>query len=433
MNQLRINRRAPSEIVEEYHEKWLALSGVANRHEELKQEIERARVIGGTWSGVSVDYGRVYLRILEESLLKSAWRHVWKYYDLDTIASAETKRRVELMFEKPPAFTVENIREQFGDLIADPWGSVLTGLAEVFSSLDPAFKSHEKVKIGVKGLPKRVIIGGIHSIHGYGRDKIRDILNAIAAYEGKPLVEYMELTELLDNGNVMLSDWKSDGSFGNEGKEFPARGVWLKKFANGNGHLYFTPETLLSVNRALAEYYGDVLPDAYTKRESPTGTAVSKDLQFYPTPLGAAQRLCDTPLNGKRVLEPSCGDGRLMDLIRDAGGDAVGIEYHAGRAEQARTKGHSVMQGNFLETIPTGDFDVVIMNPPFAGKHYEKHIRHALKFLKDGGELRSILPATARYDHKILDDLCGRWVDLPVGSFKDSGTNINTVILEVRK
>jgi tRNA1(Val) A37 N6-methylase TrmN6 len=36
------------------------------------------------------------------------------------------------------------------------------------------------------------------------------------------------------------------------------------------------------------------------------------------------------------------------------------------------------LRANFLETAPTGDFDRVIMNPPFYGKHYAKHVAHAI-------------------------------------------------------
>jgi hypothetical protein len=85
-----------------------------------------------------------------------------------------------------------------------------------------------------------------------------------------------------------------------------------------------------------------------------------------------------------------------------------------------------VLTANFLETVPTGDYDRVVMNPPFYGKHYAKHVTHAFKFLKPGGTLTAILPITARYDHGLLD---GRWEDLPVGSFSESGTNINTTVL----
>jgi hypothetical protein len=70
------------------------------------------------------------------------------------------------------------------------------------------------------------------------------------------------------------------------------------------------------------------------------------------------------------------------------------------------------------------------MNPPFYGRHYAKHVNHALGFLKPGGTLTAILPVTARYDHGLLD---GRWEDLPVGSFSESGTNINTTVLTIFK
>jgi hypothetical protein len=80
------------------------------------------------------------------------------------------------------------------------------------------------------------------------------------------------------------------------------------------------------------------------------------------------------------------------------------------------------------------------MNPPFYGRHYAKHVRHAFKFLKPGGTLKAILPATARYDHGELDDMIPKsrwgdsaWRDLPVGSFSESGTNVNTTILTLHK
>ena len=41
-----------------------------------------------------------------------------------------------------------------------------------------------------------------------------------------------------------------------------------------------------------------------------------------------------------------------------------------------------------------------------------------------------LVAATARYDHGLLD---GYWHDLPVGSFSESGTNICTTVLTIRK
>ena len=278
----------------------------------------------------------------------------------------------------------------------------------------------EKMKVGVKGLPKRVILSNVSGYGSWGRDRVLNILNAIAAYQGKPLPSYYDIEGLMKDGDSLREE----------------RGVWLKRFSNGNGHLFFAPGTLADINRALAEYYGEVLADCPEERPTKqrTGTSVSKDLQYYPTPAKVVQKIVADlyDIKGKRVLEPSCGCGRFMDELRNAGAHVVGCEYDATRAAICEAKGHRVMRMNFLETVPTADFDCVVMNPPFAGRHYAKHVRHAMKFLKPGGKIVAILPATARYDHGELDDLSPRWTDLPVGAFSESGTNINTTVATIR-
>ena len=416
-------RRKPSDIVAEYEIKRAALPEAKAEFDRAGDALKSAATIGGTWGNVTIDTGRFWDKALEQSLLCSAWRHIYELYGLADIASAQDKKRFEQMFAAPPAFTVENIRDQFGDLVMDPWGSILRGLAEVFCDLDPAFKSHEKMKIGVKGLPKRVILSNVSGYGSWGRDRLQNILNALAAYQGKPLLtDYRTLSDLIDKDGESV---KED------------RGVWLKKFANGNGHLFFGPQALADINRALAEYYGDVLPDCPDElpAKQRTSTAVSKDLQYYPTPVALVQRVIGSiyGLKGQRVLEPSCGCGRFLDALRAAGAEVVGCEVDPIRSAMCEAKGHRVMRMNFLETSPTASFDRVVMNPPFYGRHYAKHVRHALKFLKPAGTLTAILPASARYDHGELDDLRPHWDDLPVGSFSESGTNINTTVATIRR
>jgi SAM-dependent methyltransferase len=174
-----------------------------------------------------------------------------------------------------------------------------------------------------------------------------------------------------------------------------------------------------------------------------TSTAVAKDLQFYWSPAEVVARALDfagistreaysygREMPSYRVLEPSCGDGRFLDELRARNCRALGIEYHPGRANEARAKGHSVLTANFLEQPATGDFDKVVMNPPFYGRHYAQHVRHAYKFLAPGGTLVAVLPATAHYDHAELE---GEWRDLPVGSFSEAGTNVPTGLLRMTK
>ena len=131
-----------------------------------------------------------------------------------------------------------------------------------------------------------------------------------------------------------------------------------------------------------------------------------------------------------------------MDGLRKEGAIVGGIEFDATRANIARSKGHNVQIANFLETVPTGKCDFVVMNPPFYGKHYAKHVEHAFKFLKEGGRLIAIVPSTARYDHGVINSMFNiktesneryHWDDLACGSFKESGTNISISIFTVSK
>lgn len=418
--ELTTGRRKLTEVIAEYEHKRGEVAQAVDVFKAAGDALKMAATIGGTWANGNISTGNIYAREIEDSLLKSAWRHVYEKYDIKALASADDKRRFALMFEKPPAFTVENLFEHFGALTENPRQTILRGLAEVFITLDPAFKSHEKMKIGVKGLPKRVILNNVGGYGSYGCDRLENMLNALASVQGKPMAEYRDTAALLENGDALIQ----------------ARGVRLKKYANGNGHLYFEPETLLAVNRGLAEFYGDILPDEAgekpTKKQA--STAVSKDLQYYPTPKEVvAQALSHICLRkGDVVLEPSCGCGRFMDAIRRAGADCLGVEYDTARANIARAKGHAVAGGNFLE-YPVGlPVDYVVMNPPFYGRHYQKHVRHAMKFLKPRGVLVAVLPASANYDHGFTKEIGGRWSDLPVASFAESGTNVPTGILQWR-
>lgn len=420
------------DLIDEYDQKSAGILEAIANYNAATSALETANCVMGTYAGSALKgHASVYESTMRKNLLMSGWKAIYNRLNIDMIASANDKRLFERELADPQPLTPENVRATFAHYYANPRLHILRGLAEVFVDLDPAYKSHSKVKIGVKGLPKRVIIESFGGYGSYGRDKVRDILNALAAYRGQPMLVHADF-----NGIDALHSYIEKRS-----GEATIRGQVLRMFKNGNGHLYFDAEALADINRGLAEFYGEVLPDVDpVAPERAPSTAVSKDLQFYWSPpavidaalelagIHSRQNYSGTPPT-LRVLEPSCGDGRILDALRDRKQDALGIEYHAGRAAEARAKGHSVVLANFLECPPKAEFDVVVMNPPFYGRHYVKHVRHALKFLKPGGTLVSILPATAHYDHGELE---GEWRDLPVGSFSDVGTNVPTGLLRIR-
>ena len=417
-------RRSLSEIVAEYDAKSEAIPAAIQTFNAAETAINAAGCIGGTYgSAVFSTAPSLYERDVRIALLRSAWKHVYEGLNIEAVASAKDRKQLELKLTTPLPFTLENIAEVFGDYLLDPRFHVLKGLAECFCDLDPAYKSHSKVKIGVAGLPKRIIIQYATGWNSWGRERVKDTLNALRVYRGEARYSYRAFEDVMDEAE----------KYG----EADFCGGIIRVFKNGNAHLIFDKAGLLDINRGLAEFYGEVLPDAPTEAEAKRpSTEVARDLQFYPTPRKVAQTVIDALhlSGGESILEPSCGDGRIMDVLADWHNDpedhrfrkplvVTGVEYDAARAAQARAKGHHVMVANFLQVAPEPSFDVIVMNPPFYGRHYKKHLGHAVKFLKPGGRLVCILPASAHYDH---GNTIGTWRDLPVGSFAESGTNVPT-------
>jgi len=432
-------QRSLSDVVAEYDQKRAGIGDAVKSFEQACADLKSAAAVAGVYGGPVLD-GRVsvYQRSIEEALLKSAWRYVYQMLNIATIGSAKDRSLFEQSMASPAPFTKDNVLATFGRYLIDPRGNILRGLAEVFCGLDQAYRSHEKMKIGVAGLPKRIVLTRVADYGSYGRERLVDMLNALAAYRGEPLIEHADMKPVDD----------LHSHFTPKAGQAIVRGLTIKIFMNRNAHVMFDKAALRDINKALAEYYGDVLPDCPEERPAKqASTAVSKDLAFYPTPAATVawtlsqieHRFGKDFLRGKTVLEPSCGDGRFLDALRAAGASVVGFEVDENRARISRGKGHGVVRANFLESEPKAYYDVVLMNPPFAGKHYAKHVRHAYAFLKPGGRLYAILPATAR-DHGLLEDVGLRatyrdntWTDLPVGSFSESGTNINTVLFTVIK
>jgi len=435
-SQLPAKLRDIDAVIAEYDKKLANIDKTIEDHKAHYTALDMATTVAGEYVGRVYDYHPgLYKSTLESNLRKSAWRHAYKLLNVNLIASAKDRGRFDIAVEDPPEFTLDNIRATFGDYLQDSRHHILKGLAECFCDLDQAYKSHSKVKIGAAKLPKRIILPSVADSYGFlrwGGERLRDTINAMRVFEGRPHVDPREFQDFIA---------KASGS--GVGGEATLDGMRLKCFRNGNGHLHFTKQQMDSVNKGLAEFYGEVLPDVDTKdpeaKPSSVSTEVSKDLQFYKTPKAVIDRIMNGVSWGqnKKFLEPSCGDGAILDAIKKhvPSAKTLGIEYHRGRVEQARAKGHKIMHLNFLATEPTESFDYVIMNPPFYGTHWKKHLEHGRKFLKKpesrygvGSVLICILPASAYYDGHLeeMGIVDAAWTDLPVGSFAESGTNVPT-------
>lgn len=165
--------------------------------------------------------------------------------------------------------------------------------------------------------------------------------------------------------------------------------------------------------------------------------------QLFPTPKALAARVADLAdiHPGHDVLEPSAGTGALLGAMgcRMFGhdperGSVTAVEVVAQLAEQLRqdfplTK---VLTADFTACNDLGQFDRIVMNPPFAKGADFRHIEHAAGKLRPGGRLVAICANGPRQIERLRPQAI-IWEALPPGSFRDSGTEVNAAILVIQR
>lgn len=167
---------------------------------------------------------------------------------------------------------------------------------------------------------------------------------------------------------------------------------------------------------------------------------VVSSFNLFQTPEPLAARMAEVltrslPVGGT-VLEPSAGLGRLYRAMRDAGHDGpmilADISPDCCRELYGMTNegGATIRQGDFL-TMDLPMVDGVIMNPPFKQGMDIKHIRRAYGKLKPSGRLVALC-ANGPRQRAALMPLVESWEDLPPGSFKETGTNVNAALLVLK-
>lgn len=382
------------------------------------------------------------------------WVRLLKETGLENIMDRQEREELDAaLLSDVPEINAETIRATFERLAGDADLIFKRGLANAFSTLDRRFKSHDAFKLG-----SRIILTGAFNDYGaFGymgraRENMIDVERVFAVLDGRRT-----------DGGAFVDAIKQDrGSFfETRQSETETRYFTVRGFKNGNAHLWFRRDDLVEkANQVLADYYGRVVPDAADETmdadafKAHCGTHLpAKDLQFYESPEPVVQALLyELPLSeGARILEPSAGHGAIVRPCILKGAHVDCVELHPDRVERLRSLQASlgermtIIARNFLSMTPTPAYDLVLMNPPFHGVHWMKHVRHAFGFLKDGGVLRAVLPASAhvnetkahlafrRWAEKHIRSWRGQWTDLPPESFAAAGVRIQTVILELSK
>ncbi len=205
-----------------------------------------------------------------------------------------------------------------------------------------------------------------------------------------------------------------------------AGGKWNKK---QKSHV-FTSDPRVELGLALES---NVIVDKGKERK--------KERQAFYTPENIARDVAVlADVSGRKVLEPSAGDGAIAIACRELGAETVFCMDVADESIEALNElGFPAFKTDFLfhYTAPNNTgYERIVMNPPFTRKTDAKHVRHAFtNWLSRDGLLTSIIcdDGQDRKDLAEIDPSFRIIKRLPAGSFKESGTNIATLIIQLSK
>ena len=151
---------------------------------------------------------------------------------------------------------------------------------------------------------------------------------------------------------------------------------------------------------------------------------------FFPTPPALVDRMVREAKieDGMDVLEPSAGKGDIADVIKaeHPGAKLSVVEMSSTLRDILEKKGHDLVDSDFTEH--EGEYDRIVMNPPFEQGQDAEHVQRAYEMLRPGGRLVAIMGAGSfqRSDKKAvafrewLEEHDGESTELDEGTFKSA-------------
>jgi predicted RNA methylase len=180
-----------------------------------------------------------------------------------------------------------------------------------------------------------------------------------------------------------------------------------------------------------------------------------KTYQFFATPESVAARMASLANiePGHSVLEPSAGKGALIRAIQQECPKLSTIHVCELNPQMAYDLATSAKIGCVDVEVTCGDFlqfkrkfDRIVMNPPFTAGQELDHVRHAYDLLNPGGRVVSIVSRSWKHNSTKKYTSFKAWFEgleaeylaqvaeeLPAGTFSESGTEIETMILVILK
>ncbi len=473
---------ANSSILEAYKLWEAAAPGKPGFYERMNDEVEAFS------KSVRLPDRDQYLRTAKRLVDVTCWTHVINHTGIENLMDKQAKdelrgqmryipertgRSGEIINQDEidrclPEVSPENIYATLERFQADAEMIFRRGLVNVFSKLDRRFRSHDGFKVGSRMILNHMVeASGYFRGHGDKAEKLADVERTFRVLDGS--AEHAGYSGIVAQIERERGTWGDPRQSEHDGEFFKVR-----IFKNGNAHLWFTRDDLVrQVNQILADHYGETLGDGMAKEADPlkeVKTTPAKRYGFFPTPdaaagtvIGKANLWQNKDKDRLRVLEPSAGTGQLArrcivrlqdmedwrreryakDFRFDNAVDCIEIQPHLARDLETQGIYNRVTCADFMQVKPDPArlYDRVIMNPPFDRERDIDHVMHALSFLKEDGQLVTVMSAGTEFREtkksvafrNLMESLGADWEDLPAGSFAESGTYCNTGILTVWK
>lgn len=172
--------------------------------------------------------------------------------------------------------------------------------------------------------------------------------------------------------------------------------------------------------------------------------------QYFPTPEWVADMMVDKLVshNGinshMRILEPSAGRGALISAVHKEFPEAVVSAYEINPdcfPKLEKTENVVLHKSDFLEISEKRKYHVIIANPPFANNADIRHFRKMYDMLIAGGQMCVIMSSHAFEAREREVSEFKEWLyslnpevePLAEGTFKDSGTDVRTFMVWLKK
>lgn len=425
----------------------------------------------------------------------AVWNHLLDASSISDLMDAQAKAEFRDSLSDPVPVTVENCFATLKATMNQAADMQKRGVVNLFNKLNSKdYKSNDCFHIGKRIVVDHAVDtsfgGGYHFRYSGPGDALIDLERAICLIEGMDVPGHNgTIVRRLEAGPMKARKSVSVEHIGKDQRVYEDD-IWRIRWYNkGTLHCYIKSTKIRArLNQMIAEHFGAQLGDGtdrpnahdpiFTGKVKARNTGVSKvDRNAYYTPPNIAEQLVEFAgferyPHATKILEPSCGHGELMMAAFNAGCRQMhGVENHLASANAAMDRLKAAYDEDGVDfsgwcsdeklCVYRSSFDIwqphswnrdgythVIMNPPF--DHQLRHVVKAYDYLAKGyrshsdnelvqGCLVAIMGANVLTNQSSDYQTFRAWLKakngfierLPSGSFRSSGTDVDTIMVKI--